>query len=220
MNQRLKRLQKAKSNNRQQARVATAMPNSSTKKMARSMPSFRLREAARCLRKGGVIAYPTEAVYGIGCDPLDREAVSRILSIKQRPMAKGVILIASGFEQLAPFVLPPSPEIKQRLDQTWPGPVTWLLPCRAETPVWLRGRHPTIAVRITDHPLARALCTAFGGAIVSTSANASGRPPARSALQARLRCPGVDLVVNGPTGGRKNPSEIRDARSAAVMRAG
>ena len=196
------------------------MPASLTKTTARSRPPFRLREAARCLRNGGVIAYPTEAVFGIGCDPMAHEAVLRILSIKQRPVAKGVILIAAEFEQLTPFILPPSPEITRKLDRTWPGPVTWLLPCRPETPVWLRGSHPTIAVRITDHPLARALCAAFDGAIVSTSANASGRPPARSPLQARLRCPGVDLVVSGPTGGRKNPSEIRDARSEAVMRAG
>lgn len=196
------------------------MPAVLLRNTKRSTRPFRLRKAARLLRTGGVIAYPTEAVYGIGCDPLNREAVHRILSIKQRAMAKGVILIASDFAQLAPFVLSPSPAIQDKLDRTWPGPVTWLLPSRPETPVWLRGSHSTIAVRITDHPLARALCDAFGGAIVSTSANASGRPPARTALQARLRCPGVDHVVNGPTGGRKRPSEIRDANSEAVMRAG
>jgi L-threonylcarbamoyladenylate synthase len=196
------------------------MPAALLRNAKRSIQPFRLREAARLLRNGGVIAYPTEAVYGLGCDPLNRDAVGRILAIKQRPMAKGMILIASEFAQLTPFVLPPSPDIQGKLDRTWPGPVTWLLPSRPETPAWLRGSHATIAVRITDHPLARALCDAFGGAIVSTSANASGRPPARTALQARLRCPGVDHVVTGPTGGRQKPSEIRDATSEAVMRAG
>jgi L-threonylcarbamoyladenylate synthase len=186
----------------------------------RKTPPFRLREAARLLHDGGVIAYPTEAVYGIGCDPLNGEAVLRVLDIKQRPIEKGVILIGSRIEQFAPFIEPPDDATSAQLDVTWPGPVTWLLPCRAGTPVWLRGRHDTLAVRVTDHPLTRALCEAFGGAIVSTSANASGQLPARTALQARLRCPGVDQVLNGPTGGRDRPSEIRDARSHAVVRAG
>jgi L-threonylcarbamoyladenylate synthase len=181
---------------------------------------FRIREAARLLRAGGVIAYPTEAVYGIGCDPLNRAAVLRILEIKRRPIDKGVILIGSRFAQFAPFVEQPTPEVQRQLDETWPGPVTWLLPCRRETPVWLRGRHSTLAVRVTDHPLAAALCEAFAGPIVSTSANASGRPPARSALQARLGCPAVDRYLGGKTGGRRRPSEIRDATTLAVIRSG
>lgn len=181
---------------------------------------FRLRETGRLLRAGAVIAYPTEAIYGLGCDPLNRDAVMRLLAIKRRPIDKGVILIASRIEQLRPFIETPSAEIQSQLDATWPGPVTWLLPCRPGTPVWLRGRHDTIAVRVTAHRPAAAICDAFGGAIVSTSANASGHPPARNALQARLRCPGVDRVVNGPTGGRHRPSEIRDARSTAIVRAG
>lgn len=181
---------------------------------------FRLRETGRLLRSGAVIAYPTEAVYGLGCDPLNRDAVLRLLAIKRRPIDKGVILIASRIEQLTPYIETPSPEIRGQLDETWPGPVTWLLPCRYGTPAWLRGRHDTIAVRVTAHRLAAAICDAFGGAIVSTSANASGHPPARNALQARLRCPGVDHVVNGQTGGRRRPSEIRDARSTEVVRAG
>jgi L-threonylcarbamoyladenylate synthase len=182
--------------------------------------SFKLREAARLLRNGGVIAYPTEAVYGIGCDPLNRDAVLRILQIKRRPIEKGVILIGSRIEQFLPFIKPPTPSIREQLDQTWPGPVTWLLPCRPETPVWLRGSHPTLAVRVTGHPLAAAICDAFGGPVVSTSANTSGRPPALTAIQARLRCPGIDLYIAGPTGGRRQPSEIRDARTHAIVRAG
>lgn len=181
---------------------------------------FKLREAARLLRAGGVIAYPTEAVYGIGCDPLNRDAVLRILEIKRRPVEKGVILIGSCIEHFLPFIETPRPSIREQLDRTWPGPVTWLLPCRPETPVWLRGSHATLAVRVTGHPLAAAICNAFGGPVVSTSANTSGRPPARTALQARLRCPGIDLFIAGPTGGRRQPSEIRDARTHAIVRAG
>ena len=179
-----------------------------------------LRRAARMLRAGGVIAYPTEAVYGLGCDPLNRNAVQRLLAIKQRPVEKGLILIASRFEQLAPFVQPPGGAIMRRLNETWPGPVTWVLPAGPATPRWLRGSHHTLAVRVTAHPLAAALCDAFGGPVVSTSANPSGRPPARSALQTRLRCPGVDLVVHGATGGQARPTPIRDAITGDVLRRG
>lgn len=178
-----------------------------------------LRRAARLLREGGVIAYPTEAVYGLGCDPLNRAAVFRLLAIKRRPAAKGLILIASRFEQLQPFVQAPDEALREQLAQTWPGPVTWLLPANPAAPAWLRGRHRSLAVRVTAHPLAAALCTAFGGPVVSTSANTSGRPPARTALQARRRCPGLDWVLHGRTGGLGRPTEIRDALTGATVRA-
>jgi len=181
---------------------------------------FTLRRATRVLRAGGVIAYPTEAVYGLGCDPLNRAAVERLLAIKQRPIDKGLILIASRFDQLTPFVQTPDGGIMRRLRDTWPGPVTWLLPADPATPRWLRGSHASLAVRVTAHPLAAALCDAFGGPIVSTSANASGRPPAHTALQARLRCPGIDLVLHGPTGGLARPTAIRDARTGETLRTG
>lgn len=181
---------------------------------------FRLRGIARRLRQGAIIAYPTEAVFGLGCNPHDELAVMRLLEIKQRPVEKGLILIASHWEQLQPLLLPVDAEIRARVEETWPGPVTWLLAARPQTPVWLRGMHESLAVRVTAHPLAAALCDAFGGPIVSTSANASGRPPARTALQARLRCPGVDIVLTGATGGRRQPSEIRDAYTGERLRAG
>ena len=180
--------------------------------------SFALGRAARVLRSGGVIAYPTEAVYGLGCDPLNQAAVGRLLAIKQRPVDKGLILIASRLDQLRPFVQPLTREIRQRLDETWPGPVTWLLPANPATPRWLRGRHESLAARVTAHPLAAALCEAFGGPIVSTSANASGRPPARTPLQARIRCPGIDLIITGATGHLARPTPIRDAVTGKVLR--
>jgi len=181
---------------------------------------FMLRRVARLLRDGGVIAYPTEAVYGLGCDPLNRTAVEHLLAIKRRPVEKGLILIASRIEQILPFVETPSNEVLLRLTETWPGPVTWLLPANPATPRWLRGQHRSLAVRVTAHPIAAALCAAFGGPIVSTSANASGRPPARNPLQARLRCPGVDLVVHGATGGLARPTAIRDGRTGRTLRTG
>lgn len=181
---------------------------------------FRLRRAAGLLHAGGVVAYPTEAVFGLGCDPRNPAAVERLLAIKHRPAAKGLILIAADFDQLLPFIEPPDPELQRRLDATWPGPVTWLLPARADAIPWVRGAHDTLAVRVTAHAGAAALCRAFGGALVSTSANRLGQPPARTPLQVRLRCDGVDQVLHGPTGGRRKPTEIRDARSGAQIRQG
>jgi L-threonylcarbamoyladenylate synthase len=184
------------------------------------MSPFRLRLAARAVRDGAVVAYPTEAVYGLGCDPLNPQAVQRLLAIKGRAWKKGVILIAASLDQLRPYIAPLSEPQRQRVMAAWPGPVTWVLPAAPQVPAWLTGGRATIAVRVTDHPLAAALCRAAGTALVSTSANASGRPPARSSLQARLRCPGVDLILSGPTGGLMRPTEIRDLASGRTLRAG
>ena len=187
--------------------------------MAAVIRRYKLRLAVRCLQGGGVIAYPTEAVYGLGCDPLNQDAVQRILDLKGRPAHKGLILIAADFGQLLPFVESLDAVRMAQVLATWPGPVTWLLPVRRTTPLSLTGSHPTLAVRVTAHPAAAALCRAWGGALVSTSANRSGRPPARTALQARLRLgPQVDFLLNGPCGGRSRPSTIRDGRSGAEVR--
>jgi L-threonylcarbamoyladenylate synthase len=185
------------------------------------MSPFRLREAARLLQSGGVLAYPTEAVYGLGCDPLDHAAVRRILAFKGRPMAKGLILIAAEFRQLRHFVRPLD-DARRMTDvlASWPGPHTWLLPAAPACPVWLTGAHDTLAVRVTAHPLAAALCRTAGMPLVSTSANRAGRPPARTVLQARRRCgPEVDAYLSGPTGGLARPTPIRDAVRGALLRA-
>ncbi len=180
----------------------------------------RLRMAASCIRGGGILAYPTEAIYGLGCDPWDLAAVQRLLAIKRRPEHKGLILIAADFAQLEPFVEPLDDPRIQAVLATWPGPNTWLLPARAGTPGWLRGRHATLAVRVTAHPIAAALCAAAGSALVSTSANINDRPPARTPLQVRLTLgPQVDRVLAGRCGTRARPSTIRDGRTGAVIRA-
>jgi L-threonylcarbamoyladenylate synthase len=182
-------------------------------------PSWRLRQAARCFHQGGILAYPTEAVYGLGCDPLDWFAVERILEIKRRPLDKGLILIAAHFEQLRPYVKPLSEEAMEPLFNSWPGPTTWLLPAADHTPPWLRGAHETLAVRVTDHPVAAALCRACGSPLVSTSANIGGHPPARSALQVRHRLGSrVDCVISGSLGDLSKPTVIRDAASGEILR--
>jgi L-threonylcarbamoyladenylate synthase len=139
--------------------------------------------------------------------------------MKHRPWQKGLILIAASYAQVAPFVAA-TPAMLKRVRATWPGPVTWLLPTQESTPPWVRGTHHSVAVRVTAHPLAAALCRRFGGALVSTSANLSGRPPARQRLQVqRYFGAELDYIVPGSLGGQHGTTEIRDARSGSVIRA-
>jgi L-threonylcarbamoyladenylate synthase len=182
------------------------------------MNYWSIRQAIKTLRSGGVIAYPTEAVFGLGCDPWDEAAVNRILDIKQRPWHKGLILIASDFNQLTDFIEPLPPETLQQIEATWPGPVTWLLPAKDTTPNYLTGEHATIAVRITAHPLARELCKAAGHALVSTSANIAGMPPAKNHRQVRWQLPEVNAIVTGHCGKATQPSQIRDAQTGTILR--
>jgi L-threonylcarbamoyladenylate synthase len=146
--------------------------------------------------------------------------VQRLLALKQRPVGKGLILIAADFAQLAAYVTPlPEPRMGEIL-AGWPGPATWLLPAAPETPYWLTGTHETIAVRVTAHPQARALCEAWGRPLVSTSANPAGAPPARSALQVRRYFGDrLDLVLTGALGALRRPTSIRDGRSGRLLRA-
>ncbi len=183
------------------------------------MNLLRIKAAVRVIRIGGLIAYPTEAVYGLGCDPRNPQAVQKLLALKRRPMHKGLILIAADFAQLATFLQPLSAADHAHLAATWPGPYTWLIPARTDTPRWLRGCHETLAVRVTAHPLAAALCRACGHALVSTSANFSRRPPARTALAVRQQLGNaIDYLLPGPTGGAAKPTEIRDLRSGKSVR--
>ncbi len=122
------------------------------------MSPFRLRHAVRLLRGGGIVAYPTEGVYGLGCDPLDGAAVTRLLALKGRSRRKGLILIAASFERVRPFLAPLDPELEAAARADWPGPVTWVLPAAPATPAWLTGGRQTLAVRVTAHPVAAALC--------------------------------------------------------------
>jgi L-threonylcarbamoyladenylate synthase len=180
----------------------------------------RLRHAAAVLHAGGLIAYPTEGVYGLGCRPDDSRAVQRLLALKQRPVSAGLILIAASLGQLTDWIEPTAREIRQ-LTATPAGPVTWLVTAGPLTPEWITGGRPKVAVRVTGHPVAACLCRAAGLPLVSTSANRRGKPPARSALGARLRFGAqLDLVVGGATGGAAGPTEIRDATSGRVLRAG
>lgn len=182
-------------------------------------PLLSIGEAVQSLRDGQVVAYPTEAVYGLGCDPSCEAAVYHVLEMKSRPAAAGLILIADQFERFEPFVGPLPPGQLDRAMATWPGPVTWLFPRGAAVPDWLAGTHSTIALRVTAHPVCRELCSAFGGAIVSTSANPRSAEPARTAERvAEYFGDALAGIVEGDLGGELRPSEIRDLASGRVIR--
>jgi L-threonylcarbamoyladenylate synthase len=176
-----------------------------------------LQQAAQIIRRGGLVAYPTEYCFGLGCDPFNRDAVLRLLRLKRRPVAKGLILIAADVSQVMSYV----ENIPGKVIASWPGPHTWLLEPRAGVPGWITGQHPRIAVRITAHPTAAALCKAAGMALVSTSANRGGGVPARTDREVvRLFGKEIDFVVSGMVGAAPTPTPIRDAVTGELVRPG
>ncbi len=182
------------------------------------MPSL-IQQALEVLHAGGVIAYPTEAMYGLGCDPDNQRAIEKILQLKQRDKSKGLILIAADIKQLLPYLDELPDEAKHRVLASWPGPFTWLWPARPQTSEWLRGGYPTLAVRVTAHPLARELCKAWGKPLVSTSANVSGKPPAKTANEVREQFTDkIDFILEGDVGPQTSPTEIRDALTGELIR--
>ncbi|RDS82194.1 threonylcarbamoyl-AMP synthase [Dyella monticola] len=180
-----------------------------------------LQAAANALREGGIIAYPTEAVFGLGCDPHDRVAFERIFALKQRPATQGVLLIAADFAQITHYVdmtkVPAN--VFAQVQASWPGPFTWVFPRSAHVPDWVAGAHDGIALRVTAHRPAADLCRAFGGALVSTSANPHGQPPARDlATVITYFGDAIDGIVDAPLGGAASPTTIRDALTGAIIR--
>ncbi len=167
----------------------------------------------------GVFAYPTEAVYGLGCDPWDCVAVSNLLAIKQRSWEKGLILVAAHIDQFDFLIKNLTPKMRATLNKTWPGPITWLVPHQNLLPIWLTGKHPTIALRVSAHPVIQALCSHLNQPLISTSANLSGMPAAKHRLQVQKYF-GKQLtgIVSGQLGKLKNPTEIQDLMTRAYIR--
>ncbi len=179
-----------------------------------------LGAAAARLRSGGVVAHATEAVFGLACDPWNPDAVRRLLAVKGRPYAKGLILVAAQAECFAAVLEPLPVAVRQTIAASWPGPVTWVVPHGNRYPRWITGGRPGIAIRVTAHPQFRALLARFGGPLVSTSANPAGRPPARTAFEVRrMFGSAVDQILPGATGGASAPTQIRDALGGEVLRA-
>lgn len=170
------------------------------------------------LRRGGIIAYPTESCYGLGCDPSNPRALQRLIRLKGRSTGRGMLLIADRFKRLKPFVRPLHAPDLARMQHSWPGPVTWVVPASAACPPLLTGGRPTIAVRVTAHPVAAQLCRSLGMALVSTSANKSGKKPAKTAAECRRIFGARVRVIAGRVGRRRRPSTLIDLATGNILR--
>lgn len=175
--------------------------------------------AASAIKAGEIIAYPTEAIYGLGCDPRNHEALTRLLALKSRASNKGLILVASNYSQLDPFIDNQNPAMLERANKSWPGPVTWIMPASSQVHPLLTGERPTIAVRISAHPVVRDLCDQCEHALVSTSANISGEIPLANAEEiADTFASSIAGVVEGALGGLESATSIFDASTGVQLR--
>ena len=184
------------------------------------MSELKIQLACESLIQGEVIAYPTEAVWGLGCDPANKSAVEKILRLKNREISKGLILVAANIEQLDALLEQLSEAQIATLRASWPGPITWLIPDpQNKMPAWIKGDHQSVAIRVSAHPIVRELCEEFGVPIVSTSANTSGKPEIRSRLILEQQFPSsIDYIVSGDLGTEAQASEIKDLVSGEVIR--
>jgi L-threonylcarbamoyladenylate synthase len=187
--------------------------------LPKTLSTLALRQAVTAIRGGGVVACPTEAVWGLSCDPFNVVAVARLLYLKQREMAKGLVLVAGAESQLEWLLRDLPLAQRARLSLSWPGPTTWLVPHQHRVPGWICGDHDTVALRVSAHPLVRALCNAWGGPLVSSSANPAGGRPATQSFQVR-RYFGADLdyIVSGALGGASRPSVIKHLLTDEIIR--
>ena len=179
---------------------------------------WQIQKVAQVIKQGGVIAYPTEGVWGLGCDPWNEQATLRILELKARPVAKGLILIASAIEQFD-YILNELPsEQFNKLQASWPGAYTWLVPHHNKVPYWITGDHNSVALRVSDHPLVKKICD-ITGPLVSTSANLAGQPSAQTRLMVEKYFHNkLDAILNGELGKQRKPSQITDLITGEVIR--
>jgi len=179
----------------------------------------KIKRAVTHLKEGGVIAYPTEHCFGLGCDPQNPEAIKQLLKIKQRQPEQGVILIASSVLQVSCYVSMDSAVHKQTILDSWPGPNTWVIPALASVSPLVKGKHEGVAVRVTANTVAKKLCEAYGGAIISTSANRHGEPSLLDAKSVeQVLGQELSYILDEPTGNEASPSTIRDGVTGKRLR--
>jgi L-threonylcarbamoyladenylate synthase len=175
--------------------------------------------AISTIRSGGIIAYPTESVYGLGCDPFNREAVVKILQLKGRLQEKGLIIIASHVQQILPLIQPINPNDLARALKTWPGHQTWVFPKSSLVPSWISGKFDTIAVRVSAHPVVKALCDNLNIPLVSTSANSANQAVLSSIKDIEMQFGDkIDAFINAPLGKHSKPSKITVAHTLKQLR--
>ncbi|MEZ5471232.1 MAG: Sua5/YciO/YrdC/YwlC family protein [Marinicella sp.] len=178
-----------------------------------------IAHAVTAIRQGGVVIYPTEGVFGIGCDYRVKQSVQRILKLKERSVNKGLVLIASHIQQILPLVQPLKREHLARALKTWPGHHTWVFPASPLTPKWITGDFDSVALRVSDHPVVKSLCDELGHALVSTSANISNQPTPNNCKELQeLWQNEVNYYLDLPLGSATGPSTIRLVDSGEVIR--
>ncbi len=178
----------------------------------------RVRRVRVHLRRGGIIAYATESCFGLGCDPENERALRKLLRIKRRPKSKGLIVVADQIQRFSSLICAIDNEAMKRMQATWPGPHTWLVPANVRTKHALRGQHVALAVRVPAHLDAKNLCARLGTPLVSTSANRAGQRPVRTTRECLRRLGRNVMVIPGKIGARKNPSTIQDLRTGKIFR--
>lgn len=178
-----------------------------------------IQTAVTALQQGQVIAYPTEAMYGLGCDPFCESALQRIITLKERPSAKGLIIVTDQWERVHTLTQPLTNEQYNVIFDSWPGHTTWLFPASDQAPSLIIGDHSTIAIRISAHPLVQDLCAAYGGPIVSTSANKHQQAPCLNASEVSATFgTDIDCIIDGPIGQAVSASRILHAQDGKQIR--
>lgn len=165
-----------------------------------------LQKALIALKLGGVIAFPTEGVWGIGCDPENEQAVRKLINLKERSLEKGLILVGKSLDQMEQYI--DILKFKSKLMTKWPGAHTWVVPTK-KAPSWIAGKHSSVAVRVSNHPVIFSICESFGKAIVSTSANLEGCSPARSKGEVQKLFTEI-AIVEGSLGSLEGPTPIQN----------
>lgn len=187
-------------------------------KVTYPMSNRNLLAAAEAVQQGELIAYPTEAVFGLGCDPFNEEACKKLLILKERSVEQGLILVASQWSQVFALTDELPPSVLSQLQSVWPGPITFLLPPSPRVPPWIIGQHPLVAIRLSHHPIIIQLCDALGHTLVSTSANRHGEPPIRDFETLSRTFSGQAILIDAPLGTQNQPSPILNALTGEQLR--
>ncbi len=178
-----------------------------------------VEQGVNAIKSGGIIAYPTESVYGLGCNPFYQEAVMKILQLKGRLQEKGLIVIASHVQQILPLIKPIAPNDLARALKTWPGHQTWIFPKSPLVPPWISGAFDTIAVRVSAHPIVKQLCDSLNMPLVSTSANHANQEALCSIKDIKMQFGDkIDAFINAPLGKHSKPSKITVAHTLKQLR--
>ena len=187
--------------------------------MQRTLSAIAAGRLKTHLRRGGLIAYPTESCYGLGCLPTHTQALKKLIRLKRRPQHKGMIVIGDTLDRLRTLLQPLGETDRRLLESQWPARKTFLLPAADRIPALLRGRNRRkLAVRVPDHPGARSLCRLLGQPLVSTSCNKAGKRPCRNQREARRQFGRHALIIGGRCGGAKKPSLIIDWENGRQLR--